>query len=203
MSIYRAVFVFLLVLSAGGECFGQSPDKLAEQARNEFVAGKFAEAERDFREITKRDPANLDGQTYLGHALFRQEKYAESVTPYEKARELEKRSVGKLTSDQHRILIDQLVIAYGVSGKLNKAHALLEEAIKRDPEYPLNYYNLACAFAEEGDKKNMLANISLAFQRKEHVLKGEQLPDPRSDSSFQKYLRDGDFVALMNQLGYK
>jgi tetratricopeptide (TPR) repeat protein len=191
------------VSAGGGQYLAQSTDKLADQARYEFAAGKFADAERDFREITKRDPANIDGQMYLGHALFRQEKYAESVMPYEKARELEKRSAGKLTSDQHRILIDQLVIAYGVSGNLNKAHILLEEAIQRDPEYPLNYYNLACAFAEEGDKKNMLTNISLAFQHKDHVLKGEQLPDPRSDSSFQKYLSDADFVALMKQIGYK
>jgi hypothetical protein len=49
---------------------------------------------------------------------------------------------------------------------------------------------VACAFAEEGDKGKALANLSLAFERKEHALKGEQMPDPRSDSSFQKYVRE-------------
>ena len=62
---------------------------------------------------------------------------------------------------------------------------------------------MACAFAEEGDKGKALANLSLAFERKEHTLKGEQMPDPRSDSSFQKYVRDEDFVRLMAKLGYK
>jgi tetratricopeptide (TPR) repeat protein len=141
-------------------------------------------------------------QVYLGQTLFKEEKYAEAVGPYEKARELEKRDT-PLSSDQHRILVDQLVMAYGISGQVKKAHALLDEAIPQDPEYPLNYYNLACAFAEEGDKDKTLANLTLAFQRKEHVLKGEQMPDPRSDSSFQKYVRDDDFLKLMKAIGFK
>jgi hypothetical protein len=29
------------------------------------------------------------------------------------------------------------------------------------------------------------------------------MPDPRSDSSFQKYVRDPDFVSLMKKLGYQ
>ena len=62
--------------------------------------------------------------------------------------------------------------------------------------------NLACAFAEEGDKPKMLANLSTAFQHKDHVLKGEQMPDPRSDDSFQKYIHDDDFIKLMKQIGY-
>jgi hypothetical protein len=69
---------------------------------------------------------------------------------------------------------------------------------ENDSEYPLNYYNLACAYAEEGDKGKALTNLSLAFQHKEHVLKGEQMPDPRTDSSFQKYLRDRSGLAPRN-----
>jgi predicted Zn-dependent protease len=186
-------------------CSAQShePDeKQLEQARHEYSVGRFADAERDFREITKRDPSNVYAQVYFGQALFRQKKYAEAVAPYEKARALEANG-RSLSTDQHRILIDQLVMAYGVSGDLKKARALLDDAIRQDPEYPLNYYNLACALAEEGDKSKALANLSLAFEHKEHVLKGEQMPDPRSDSSFQKYVRDEDFVRLVAKLGYK
>jgi tetratricopeptide (TPR) repeat protein len=196
---------YLLSLLGGDICFSQesqSTEKLAEQARQEYAAGKFAYAERDFREVIKRDPSNVEGQVYLGQALFRQEKYTESVVPFEKARELE-RNGSKLTSDQHRILLDQLVMAYGISGDLKKARAILEDAIRQDPEYPLNYYNLACTFAEEGDKSKVLANLSLAFQHKNSVLKGEKMPDPRADSSFQKYVRDDDFIKLMKKLGYE
>jgi hypothetical protein len=112
-------------------------------------------------------------------------------------------SGSKLNSDQHHILVDQLVIAYGISGQLKKVHMLLDEAIRQDPDYPLNYYNLACAFAGEGNKAKMLENLSLAFQHRDHVLKGEQLPDPRTDDSFQDYVHDLDFVKLMKQIGYR
>ena len=94
-------------------------------------------------------------------------------------------------------------MAYGISGSLEKARALVERAIREDPDYPINYYNLACVSAEEGDKGKMLTNITLAFQRKANVLNGEHMPDPRTDSSFQKYVRDDDFIRLMKKLGYE
>ena len=197
-----AAVLFLLIAASCLAQVSESDEKLAARARQEYAAGKFANAEGDFRELTKRDPSNIQAQVYLGQALFRQEKYAESVSPYEKALELEKNG-SKLTSDQHRILVDQLTMAYGISGDLNKSHALLERAIRDDPEYPLNYYNLACVYAGEGNKAEALANLSLAFKHKGHVLQGEHLPDPRADSSFQKYVRDQDFVKLMAGLGYK
>jgi tetratricopeptide (TPR) repeat protein len=134
--------------------------------------------------------------------LFKQEKYGAAVGPYEKARVLERKGAA-LSQDQHRILVDQLAMAYGISGQLKKVHELLDEAVEWDPKYPLNYYNLACAFAEEANKPKMLANLALAFQRRSHVLKGEQMPDPRSDSSFQKYVHDVDFLKLMKTLGFK
>ena len=56
-------------------------------------------------------------------------------------------------------------MSYGIGGQLKKAHVLLDEAIGKDPEYPLNFYNRACAFAEEGDKAKALANLDLAFQQ--------------------------------------
>ena len=198
----QAAILFLLI---AGSCLAQvsEPDEsLTARARQEYAAGEFANAERDFRELTKRDPSNIQAQVYLGQALFRQGRYAESVVPYEKALELE-RNGNKLTPDQHRILVDQLAMAYGIGGDLKKSRALLERAIRDDPEYPLNYYNLACVYAEEGNKHEVLANLSLAFQHKGYVLPGEQLPDPRADSSFQKYVRDEDFIKLMAKLGYK
>jgi len=205
MSLSRSVIAVYSLFSVGAAICAYSQatrDMLMEQAQREYRSQQYAAAESDLREITKRDPSNIYAQVYLGQALFRQEKYADAVAPYEKARELEK-SGRKLSSDQHRILVDQLAMAYGISGDLKKARALLENAIRQDPEYPLNYYNLACAFAEEGDKGKMLANLSLAFQRKNNILKGERMPDPRTDSSFHKYVRDDDFTKLMKQLGYE
>ncbi len=204
MKLCSVSAIGICVLSVATVCLGQSTDQqasAADRAVQEYKAGQYAAAERDCRAIVKQNPSNILAQIYLGQSLFKQQKFADAVGPFENARELEAGGI-KLNSEQHRILVDQLVMAYGISGNLKKAHSLFDEAIRQDPDYPVNYYNLACAFAEEGDKAKMLANLSKAFQHKDHVLKGEQMPDPRSDDSFQKYVHDGDFVKLMKQLGY-
>ncbi len=178
------------------------PDDLGDRAVREFRNDDWPAAERDFREVVKRDSSNILAQIYLGQSLFRQEHYAEAAIVFQKARDLEK-SGKELSIVQDRILTDQLVMSYGITGELKKTHSLLNEATGKDPGYPLNYYNLACAYAEEGDKPKAMANLQLAFDRKSSILKGEQMPDPRADSSFQKYVRDDDFVSLMKKFGLK
>ena len=78
-----------------------------QRARQEFHDGKYTNAERDFREITKRDPSNLYAQFFLGQSLFRQQQFTDAIGPFEKAHQLEVEDE-KLASDQHRILVDQL-----------------------------------------------------------------------------------------------
>jgi len=204
MKLISVAAIGICVLSIAASCLGQSNDQqnsVADRALQEYKAGQYAAAERDCRELVKQNPSNILAQIYLGQSLYMQKKYAETIAPFEKARALEAGGI-KLNSSQHHILIDQLVIAYGISGNLQKVHALLDEAIRQDPDYPLNYYNLACAYAGAGDKPKMLANLALAFQHKGHVLKGEKMPDPRTDDSFQNYVHDADFVKLMKALGY-
>lgn len=202
--------VWYIVMSAllfsnvllGAQNTPRKSEDLAEQAIKEYKAGKYTAAERDFRELAKRDPSNLNVQVYLGQSLFRQGKYRLAIAPYEKARDLEAAGI-KLSRDQHRILVDQLVMSYGISGDLKRSRALLENAIQSDPEYPLNYYNLACVNAEQGNKRELIKDLDLAFEHKEHVLNGEELPDPRNDSSFEKYIHDPAFVSLMKKIGYE
>lgn len=199
---FATALLFISLGSVHGLAQGSpSNDALATQAEKEYAAGQYSEAERDFSELVKLEPANIFAYLYLGQSLFRQQKYVESLAPYEKARELETAGA-KLTTTQGRILTDQLVMAYGISGDLKKSRAVVQAAIKSDPDYPLNYYNLACISAEESDKTGVLANLSLAFQHKDQMIKGDKMPDPRADSSFQKYLRDPDFEKLMKELGY-
>lgn len=191
--------LFFCVIGASGQDT-HGPDNLGDRAVREFRNNDWPAAERDFREIVRREPSNVLAQIYLGQTLFRQEHYADAAVFLQKARDLEK-SGKELSTVQDRILTDQLVMSYGVTGELKKTHSLLNEAIAKNPDYPLNYYNLACAYAEEGDKEKALANLQLAFDRKGGVLKGEQMPDPRADSSFRRYVHDSDFLSLMKKLG--
>jgi predicted Zn-dependent protease len=192
--------ILAVVLLSGVCAHAQKSESLMFQdAKRLYDSGKFVDAERSFTEITRDHPDNIAAQMYLGQALFKEEKFAAAVVPYEKVRSMEK-SGTKLTLTQHRILGDQLAMAYGISGRSADAKALLQESVRTDPGYPLNYYNLACVSADESDKAGVLKNLSLAFQHKDHVLSGEQMPDPASDSSFKKYAQDADFKELLNRL---
>jgi predicted Zn-dependent protease len=192
--------IIVVFLSGAFACAQKSEVQMFQDAQRLYNSGKLSEAEKSFAEIVRDHPANIAAQMHLGQTLFREEKFAEAITPYEKVRSLEKGGA-KLSLTQHRILGDQLAMAYGLSGRSSDAKALLQESVRTDPDYPLNYYNLACVSADENDKTGVLKNLSLAFQQKDQILPGEQMPDPASDPSFKKYAQDADFRALLERLG--
>ncbi len=139
---------------------------------------------------------------YLGSNLSLNRGNTTSLTAVSEPWTLDLDKVAKkLSEDQRRTVTDHLATSYESGGSLKKLEALLDAAVRQDPQYAMNYYNLACAYAAGGDKGKALANLGLAFQHKDHVLKGEPLPDPRRDDSFQKYVADPDFIALMRANG--
>ncbi len=62
------------------------------------------------------------------------------------------------------------------------------------------YYNLACSFAEMGKQDDAIKNLRLAFKYKGNSIPGESVPDPRTDSSFEKYLNNPEFKAALEQM---
>jgi hypothetical protein len=104
------------------------------------------------------------------------------------------------TSKWRRVATDQAVMAYGIAGDLDKSRALAEHAIQVDPDYSLNYYNLACADAEAGNAKQAKIHLQQAFDRKAQVIPGESLPDPTQDDSIQKLQQDKPFWNFVESL---
>ncbi len=99
-----------------------------------------------------------------------------------------------------RVATDQASTDYGMSGDLQRSRALNEAAIARDPDYPLYYYNLACADAEEGKAYAAKAHLQQAFARRANTLKGETLPDPAKDDSIQKLRSNKEFWSFVESL---
>jgi len=96
-----------------------------------------------------------------------------------------------------RIIIDQLVMSLGMSGDLKNSRAVAANAITKDPDYPLNYYNLACADAEEGKAADAKLHLQQAFDRRANVIGGEKMPDPTKDDSILKLKKDKTFWAFV------
>jgi Flp pilus assembly protein TadD len=172
-----------------------------ERAATAYRAGDLAEAEKHLRAATRLAPNDLRVFEALGHFLFGREQFELAIAPYERALELDD-STRVLDRNGRRVLIDQLGMSYGASGKLEKARLIFEEGIRQDPEYPLFHYNLACAHSELGDLDRTLTSLRNALQRKDKVLPGESFPDPRRDSSFQRHATNERFRKLLREYGY-
>ncbi len=99
-----------------------------------------------------------------------------------------------------RVVRDQAGMAYGVSGDLGEARRIFVEGVVTDPDYPLNYYNLACADAGEHKLADARLHLKQAFDRKANVLPGERMPDPTQDDSFLPYKSDKDFWSYLEML---
>lgn len=175
--------------------------KTFKEAIDIYGTQNYAKAEKRFREMTKSAPDNALGHLYVGHCLFYQGKYHDAIAAYERAGSLGSR-YGSLERTHLRILSDNLGMAYAFDGRMPDAKATFEAAIRRDPDYPMSYYNLACAFAEMGDVDNAIANLKQGYARRANNLPGESLPDPRGDDSFKRYLGDPKFKAALAEMGY-
>jgi tetratricopeptide (TPR) repeat protein len=145
--------------------------------------------------------ANPETMEYLrqGSVLYLEGEYKKAISPYQKALDLEKE---KPTLDKTlwRVLVDNLGMSYGISGDLKKAKLTFEYGLSKDPKYPMFHYNMACTYAEMEDVDKAIVYLKQAFEYKENMIKGEPMPDPSTDSSFQRFLKNEKFVKALKEL---
>lgn len=134
-----------------------------------------------------------------GSAFYLERDYKHAIPPYQKALDLEKKQ-RTLDETFWRVLVDNLGMAYGISGDLKKAHETFEYGISKDPKYPMFHYNMACTYAEMNDVDNAIVYLKQAFQYKQNMIKGERFPDPWTDSSFQRFMNNDKFVNALKEL---
>lgn len=150
---------------------------------------------------TASDPGGDDLSTLLsqGTVYFMRGDYTKAVGPYSKALELEKQKP-QLSRDHWRVLVDNLTMAYGISGDLKSAKATAEYGLSKDPDYPLFHYLLANTYAGMGDLDNTILYLKQAFARKQNIIKGEQMPDPATDDSFKRFMNNEKFLAALKEI---
>lgn len=136
----------------------------------------------------------------IGNVLYRQNKFAQAITPYSKAFDLET-AEPQLDRTLWRALIDHLGMAYGMTGRLKEAKALFEQGIQADPTYPIFHYNLACTFAEMNELDYTIQSLKTAFRHRKNLNPGDKgMPDPRQNISFQRFMKHETFRNLVNNL---
>ena len=126
---------------------------------------------------------------------------------YQAAAPVFEQALTKLNDDKgedklmwQRVTTDQTGMAYGLAGNLSKARATFEAGVTKDPQYPMYYYNLACADAEEKKLADARDHLRQAFARKTNVIRGETMPDPTKDDSFLPYRDNKEFWTFVESL---
>jgi hypothetical protein len=99
-----------------------------------------------------------------------------------------------------RVTTDLLVMSLGMSGDMGQGRTVAEQASASDPGYPINYYNLACMDAEQGNVKDAKEHLKQAFDRRANVPQGESMPDPTKDESILKLRSNAEFWAFVQAL---
>lgn len=99
-----------------------------------------------------------------------------------------------------RVMRDQAGMSYGISGDFAKARSIFEKETAEDPDYPMYYYNLACADAGENKLSDARIDLQKAFDRKANVNPGETMPIPTEDDSFLPYKGNKEFWAFLEHL---
>jgi len=134
-----------------------------------------------------------------GSFFFLRRDYRNAAIFYQQALDLEKHK-RQLPTNQWRVLVDNLAMAYGILGNLNQAQETVQYGLSRDPKYPSFYYTLACIYGEKNDINNALSNLKIAFQYRHNMIPGEHMPNPRTDDSFRRFKNDNRFRKLVASL---
>jgi hypothetical protein len=134
-----------------------------------------------------------------GSLAYRHQGYQVASKWYQQSLDMEKADP-KLDATTWRVLVDNLGMAYGMSGDLSHAKQTFEYGLSKDPQYPMFHYNMACTYAEMKDRDGAIAELKVAYQYKANVIQGEHMPDPRTDDSFQRYMNDAKFLEALQTL---
>ena len=128
-----------------------------------------------------------------GSRSFLEQDYKTAAKTYQQGLDVEKKQ-RTLNPSYFKVMVDNLGMAYGLSGDLANAKATYDYALTQYPEYPNFHYDMACAYAEMNNEAQALAELRLAYKYKNNILPGERMPDPMKDDSFAKYVTDPNFA---------
>lgn len=143
--------------------------------------------------------------SYIGKAsrYYLQKDYPSAATFYQKALDMEKQK-RTLGNGMFRVMVDNLGMAYAISGNLNKAKETFAYGISQDAEYPMYYYNMACIFGEMGKMEEALEQLQLAYKYRANTIPGEgDIPDPVKDDSFRNFAKDDTFIQAVRGMQQK
>lgn len=134
-----------------------------------------------------------------GSQLYLEHNYPAAAEAYQKALDME-REKRTLSQNYFRVLVDNLGMSYGITGKLVQAKEIFEYGLTQDPEYPMFHYNMACYHGENRELSESISELRLAYKYKANGIPGETVPDPMQDDSFRYFTHNQTFVDAVRDM---
>lgn len=183
MKAYLSLLVFTLLLSGCGIGPDMSKDRVPRSPSPTPWQGE------------KTVQQNIqDGDT-----AFAAKEYDVAAKAYRLAFEQEKMKP-TLEKKAWYSLVDNLAMAYMLSGDNNNARVVLAAGLSRNYDYPMFHYILARTHAAEGNEDEALLHLSRAFRHKKNMIAGEKFPDPLTDESFASLADSPSFKKAVNEM---
>jgi tetratricopeptide (TPR) repeat protein len=187
----------LLFLLLATTAFAQSSKARQDydKALQEIQHNKPAKAEKLLHDAIADSPNWAAAYAQLGHVYFLMTKPNACIEAYERARELDLKD-HQLTVQERRDVNDNLGVFYGMGHEFEKSIAVLESAIKDDPDYGEYEYNLACSYSEQGDLDKALTHLQRAWELRSSF----KFPNVMKDDSFNKWHNDPRFKEVAGKM---
>ncbi len=180
---------------AAKEDYKQADEKYLTDILKSFKI-KAGKPKLDLTDVKAKKDKTAKDYYLIGSDYYRNDDWGSAIKNYRQAYNIDKKT-GELDYVSWTILTDNLGMAYGLNGDLDKSITLYKEAIQINPEYPMFFYNIACTYAEKGNELKAIDNLNKAYFYRKNMLPGEKyLPDPFTDNSFRNMLKNKDFLKI-------
>lgn len=148
-AIIAGIFVTLMCCVLRAEA--QQVSKYIRQGNSKYEAGKYKNAEIDYRKAISHDSASVKGNYNLGNALYKQSNYNESVAAYQKLSQA-------IVEDADKAKVfHNLGNSFFENKKYEESINAYKQSLRLNPKDDDTRYNLAYALSklkQEKQQKN-------------------------------------------------
>jgi Ca-activated chloride channel homolog len=185
--------VFVIILLFSSVCiFAQESQKLLRSGNKSYNAGKFKEAEIDYRKSFEKNKEYYKGMFNLGDALYKQNKYAESANIFNQLTQNK-----DLNNSTKSNAFHNLGNALLQDKKYEESINAYKNALKLNPKDQDTKYNLAYAqkkLIQQQQQKNQNKDQQKQDEKKEQQQQQQQQKNEINKEDAEKMLN-----ALNNQ----
>ena len=133
-----------------------------------------------------------------GKKAYDQKNYAEALKWLRPVLEMENKKP-ELTRNEWHDVVNWTGISEAGLNNMEGAAKVFNDAIKKNGDYALFSYNLACVRAEQNNNAEALMLLEKALKQRAELDRGRHLPDPQADSSFRGLKNDARFLELLRK----